>query len=326
MQRNLTWQRNAATICLQGRVQFPTGGKVRARKLNRCDSGTDSIVWMKEDSHRPILELHASSFCLPIERPEKLLRTHIFYCQVIHMKTSTLQLLQENLSFLGVSLALVAVILLAALGSEYLVMKKRHRLKKTRAITFIAMFSAIAAVLHIVDIPLFFAPSFYKLDFSELPVMICAFYMGPVAGVTCEFVKIVLKLLIKGTSTAFVGDLANFLVGCSFVLPAAICYQATLSKKGAVLSLALGTAVMSVFGSMFNAWYLIPKFSELFGMPMDAIISMGTAVNSAITSLPTLVLFAVVPFNIVKGVLVSVLTMLLYKRVEKVFFRRKKSA
>ena len=326
MQRNLTWQRNAATICLQGRVQFPTGGKVRARKLNRCDSGTDSIVWMKEDSRRPILELHASSFCLPIERPEKLLRTHIFYCQVIHMKTSTLQLLQENLSFLGVSLALVAVILLAALGSEYLVMKKRHRLKKTRAITFIAMFSAIAAVLHIVDIPLFFAPSFYKLDFSELPVMICAFYMGPVAGVTCEFVKIVLKLLIKGTSTAFVGDLASFLVGCSFVLPAAICYQATLSKKGAVLSLALGTAVMSVFGSMFNAWYLIPKFSELFGMPMDAIISMGTAVNSAITSLPTLVLFAVVPFNIVKGVLVSVLTMLLYKRVEKVFFRRKKSA
>ena len=326
MQRNLTWQRNAATICLQGRVQFPTGGKVRERKLNRCDSGTDSIVWMKEDSRRPVLELHASSFCLPIKRPEKLLRTHIFYCQVIHMKPSTLQLLQENLSFLGVSLALVAVILLAALGSEYLVMKKRHRLKKTRAITFIAMFSAIAAVLHIVDIPLFFAPSFYKLDFSELPVMICAFYMGPVAGVTCEFVKIVLKLLIKGTSTAFVGDLANFLVGCSFVLPAAICYQATLSKKGAILSLALGTAVMSVFGSMFNAWYLIPKFSELFGMPMDAIISMGTAVNSAITSLPTLVLFAVVPFNILKGVLVSILTMLLYKRVEKVFFRRKKSA
>ena len=138
------------------------------------------------------------------------------------MKPSTLQLLQENLSFLGVSLALVAVILLAALGSEYLVMKKRHRLKKTRAITFIAMFSAIAAVLHIVDIPLFFAPSFYKLDFSELPVLICAFSLGPVAGVVCEFLKVLIHLLLKGTSTAFVGDLANFLVGCSFVLPAAL--------------------------------------------------------------------------------------------------------
>ena len=109
------------------------------------------------------------------------------------------------------------------------------------------------------------------------------------------------------------------------MLPAAICYQATLSKKGAVWSLALGTAVMSIFGSLFNAWYLIPKFSELFGMPLDAIIAMGTAVNASITSLSTLVLFAVVPFNIVKGVLVSILTMLLYKRVEKVFLRRIKS-
>ena len=81
---------------------------------------------------------------------------------------------------------------------------------------------------------------------------------------------------------------------------------------------------MSVFGSLFNAWYLIPKFSELFGLPLDAIISMGTQVNPAITSLPTLVLFAVVPFNVLKGVLVSGFTMLLYKRVERVFFRRTK--
>ena len=306
-------------------MQFPTGGKVRERKLNRCDSGTDSTVWMKEDRGADSGKMNFLVLPAVFSARRCVSGRSFFYSQVIHMKPSTLQLLQENLSFVGVSILLAAVILLAALGSEHLVMRKRHRLKRTRAITFIAMFSAIAAVLHIVDLPLFFAPSFYKLDFSELPVMVCAFYMGPVAGVTCEFLKIVLKLLIKGTSTAFVGDLANFLVGCSFVLPAAICYQATLSKKGAVWSLALGTAVMSVFGSLFNAWYLIPKFSELFGMPLDAIIAMGTAVNASITSLSTLVLFAVVPFNIVKGVLVSILTMLLYKRVEKVFFRRRKS-
>lgn len=241
------------------------------------------------------------------------------------MKTM-LQQIQENLSFVGVSVLLAALIWLLALGSEYLVMQKRHRLKRAREITFIAMFSAVAAVLYCFDLPLFFAPSFYKIDFSELPVMICAFYMGPTAGVMCEFLKIVLKLLLKGTTTAFVGDLANFLVGCSFVLPAAICYQATLSKKGAVASLALGTLVMSVFGSLFNAWYLVPKFSELYGLPIEAIVSMGTKVNASITSLWTLVAFAVVPFNIVKGVIVSLLTMLLYKRVEKIFFRRKKSA
>ena len=233
--------------------------------------------------------------------------------------------ISENVQFVLLCLGVTAAVVLLAWGSEKLVMKKRHRLNTAHTITTIGMLAAISGVLMVIELPLFFAPPFYKLDFSELPVMICAFYMGPVAGVTCEFLKIVLKLLIKGTSTAFVGDLANFLVGCSFVLPAAICYQATLSKKGAVWSLALGTAVMSVFGSLFNAWYLIPKFSELFGMPLDAIIAMGTAVNASITSLSTLVLFAVVPFNIVKGVLVSILTMLLYKRVEKVFFRRRKS-
>ena len=234
--------------------------------------------------------------------------------------------ISENMQFVLLCLGVTATTVLLAWGSEKLVMKRRHRLNTAHTITTVGMMAAISGVLMLIELPLFFAPPFYKLDFSELPVMVCAFYMGPVAGVTCEFLKIVLKLLIKGTSTAFVGDLANFLVGCSFVLPAAICYQATLSKKGAVWSLALGTAVMSVFGSLFNAWYLIPKFSELFGMPLDAIIAMGTAVNASITSLSTLVLFAVVPFNIVKGVLVSILTMLLYKRVEKVFFRRKKSA
>ena len=75
--------------------------------------------------------------------------------------------------------------------------------------------------------------------------------------------------------------------------------------------------IMTVFGSLFNAFFLIPKYVQLFGMPLDVIVGMGTAVNPAITSLNTLVLFAVVPFNIVKGVIVSFMTLLLYKRVER---------
>ena len=185
---------------------------------------------------------------------------------------------ERNLSFVLVCLVVTAALILAADLSERLVMKKRHRLNTTRTITCIAMFSAIAAVLHIFDFALPIAPSFYKLDLSELPVMICTFYLGPVSGVVCEFLKILLKLLIKGTSTAFVGDLANFLVGCSFVAAASICYQATLSKKGAIWSLTLGTLVMTVFGSLFNAWYLIPQFVKLFHMPLESIIAAGTAI------------------------------------------------
>ena len=131
------------------------------------------------------------------------------------------------------------------------------------------------------------------MDLSELPVLMSAFYLGPVAGVITELLKVLLKLLLKGTSTAFVGDFANFVVGCTFVHPAAVIY---------------------------HHLYLIPKFAELFHLPIDQIVAMGTAVNKGITSVPTLVLFAVVPFNLIKGIVDSALTYLLYKRVEFLLF------
>ena len=232
-------------------------------------------------------------------------------------------MLKENLSFIGVCALVFAALLGLAYLFERTVCHDLQRRSRSRNISYVAMFSALGGVLMLLEIPLFFAPSFYKLDFSELPVLICAFYLGPVSGVVCEFLKVLIHLLLKGTSTAFVGDLANFLVGCSFVLPASILYQKLLSKKGAVASLALGTGVMTVFGSLFNAWFLIPRFAVMYGLPLDAIIAMGTQVNGAITDLSTLVLLAVVPFNLLKGVLVSVLTFFLYKRVERLFFRKK---
>ena len=133
----------------------------------------------------------------------------------------------------------------------------------------------------------------------------------------CEGVKILLKLLLKGTSTAFVGDFANFAVGCSFVLPAIILYHLRKTRKGAVLALAAGTAILTVFGSAFNAIYLLPKFSELYGLPLDTIISMGSAVNANVSNVTTFVLFCVAPLNLLKGISVSLLTLLLYKRVER---------
>ena len=179
------------------------------------------------------------------------------------------------------------------------------------------MFGAIAAMLMFLEFPLFFAPFFYEIDFSEIPVLICTFYLGPGAGVICEFVKIVLKLLIKGTSTAFVGDFANFVVACSLVLPASIIYHCKKSKKSAIIGMAVGTLTMTVFGSLFNAVYLLPKFARLYGMPLEAIIAIGTEINPNIISVSTLVLFAVVPFNLLKGIVVSFITLLLYKRVER---------
>ena len=233
-----------------------------------------------------------------------------------------LENIKDNVSFILVSLLIVAgIIIVAALAQKYLC-KAIPRRRGARYVAFVAMFGAIAAVLMLFEIPLFFAPSFYELDLSEIPVLMCSFYLGPVSGVVCELLKIVIKLLLKGTSTMFVGDFANFVVGCTFVLPASIIYHVKKSKKSAIIGMGSGTAVMTVFGSLFNAVYLLPKFASIFGMPLDAIISMGTQVNSAINSVSTLILFAVVPINLLKGIVVSVATFFLYKRLEPIFFRK----
>ena len=227
---------------------------------------------------------------------------------------------KENLSFVAVCIVIIAALAILARLSERFLLQKRQ-VSPAKRVSVVAVCAAIAAILHILDFPLLFlAPEFYKLDFSELPVMLCGFYLGPSAAVACEAVKIVLKLLLKGTSTAFVGDFANFAVGCSMVLPAAIIYHLHKSRKGAILGLAAGTVILTIFGSAFNAIYLLPKFSQLYGLPLDSIIAMGSKINGSIHSLSTFVLMAVAPLNLIKGASVSVLTMLLYKRVARPLF------
>ena len=231
-----------------------------------------------------------------------------------------LEQMKENLSFVAMCIAIIAVLGgLARLSEKW--MPELHKVRPARRVSIVGICSALAAVLHILDVPLvFLAPEFYKLDFSELPVMLCGFYLGPSAAVACEGVKILLKLLLKGTSTAFVGDFANFAVGCSLVLPAVIIYHIHKSRKSALLGLIVGTVALTVFGSAFNAIYLLPKFAQLYGLPLETIIAMGNKVNGNIHNVASFVLLAVAPLNLIKGASVSVLTMLLYKRVARPLF------
>lgn len=232
--------------------------------------------------------------------------------------------IMENTRFVLEFLGLVVAMVLIAYFTERFERKRsgnRERILTTRKIALIGVFSAIAAVLHMLDFPIPFAPSFYKMDFSEIPALIGAFAFGPVAAVMIEFCKIVLKLLFKGTSTAFVGDLANFIIGCSFLLPASILYFFRKTKKNAIIGCVAGTLVMTVFGSAFNAIYLIPKFAQLYGLPLESIIEMGHAINPAINSVSTLALFAVVPMNLLKGAAVSVVTVLVYKKLSPILHK-----
>ena len=228
--------------------------------------------------------------------------------------------LESNLLVVCVCIVIIAAIALLARLAERILLEKRQ-ISTARRVSIVGICSAIAVVLHILDFPLLFlAPEFYKLDFSEVPVLLCGFYLGPSATVACEGVKILLKLLVKGTSTAFVGDFANFVVGCSFVLPATIWYHAHKSRHSALIGMVLGTLSMAVLGSAFNAIYLLPKFSQLFGLPLDTIIAMGAKIHAGITNVTTFVMLCVAPLNLLKGTVVSILTMLLYKRVAKPLF------
>ncbi len=226
----------------------------------------------------------------------------------------------DNLSFLVICVLVIAALALLAKYTERFFPEKRQ-VTTARRVSIVGTCAAIATVLHVLDFPLLFlAPEFYKLDFSELPVLLCGFYLGPTATVACEGVKILLKLVVKGTSTAFVGDFANFVVGCALVLPATMWYHFHKSRHSAVIGLILGTVSMTILGSAFNAVYLLPKFAQLYGIPLDAIIGMGTAIHPSIHNVATFALLCVAPLNLIKGAAVSVLTLLLYKKVARPLF------
>lgn len=227
----------------------------------------------------------------------------------------------ENGSFVVV--CLIAVVAMVAVAYFFEKWAKRRsgdtdRVLPTRKVVMIGMFAAISGILYCFDFALPIAPSFYKLDFSELPALIAGFAFGPVAGVLVEFIKEIVKLLLKSTSTAFVGDLANFLIGCMLVLPASIIYQFHKTKRRALIGCIAGTVCMTVFGTWFNAVYLLPTFATLYGMPLDSILAMGSAINAGVRDIYSFVILMVAPINIIKGVGISVITMLIYKKLSPI--------
>ena len=266
-------------------------------------------LWEKRVSQTPDMKLRRKVWLF--------IMSELLENVVSNLRTGVMNALDGMLAFLSFA-GVIAVIFAAAYIIERLAQKKRgvcEPIFNTRKVVLIGMFSAISAVLMLFEIPLFFAPGFYKLDFSELPVLIGTFAFGPVAGVMMEFVKILLKLIIKGTSTAGVGELANFAVGCSFIVPASAVYAFKKNKKSAIAACVAGTLIMTVFGTAFNAIYLLPAFSKLYGMPLESILAMGTKINPLVREgdIISFVMACVAPLNLLKGLIVSTITLFVYK-------------
>lgn len=184
----------------------------------------------------------------------------------------------------------------------YLKMKKEKNLNR---MIKISLLSAIAFVLMYVDIPLIPAFPWLKMDLSDVPALMGAFAFGPLTGVLIELLKNVLIILFKGTSTGLVGELGNFLVGGSLILPAAIIYHRNKSKKAAIVGMITGFISIEIVGILVNAYLLLPAF----GMHMSA------------SELMNYIVFGLLPFNGLKSILVSVVTFLLYKRLSVALFK-----
>lgn len=198
-------------------------------------------------------------------------------------------------------------------------MTETKRKNGVRSIVQVGMLAAIAIILMQFEVPLPFAPPFYKIDFSEMPVLIGCFAMGPAAGAGIELIKVLLNMAVSGTTTGGVGDFANFLIGCAMCVPAGVIYQKTRTRKSAMLGMTVGTVFMTVVGCILNLYVLLPVYAKAFEIPLNSLIEMGSAVNPSITNLTTFVIFAVAPFNLLKGILVSVLVFFLYKKISPVF-------
>jgi riboflavin transporter FmnP len=188
-------------------------------------------------------------------------------------------------------------------------MKNRKNIRK---LSVIGVFGALAFVLMLLSIKIV-GP--YKLDFSEVPVMIGAFAYGPVVGTTIEAIKIFLDILLGGESdTAYVGEFANLLIGLSFVIPSSIIYVRHKTRKQAIIGLAVGTLSMIIVGVLLNIYVLLPLYAELyFGYSLtDLLAAYG------FDNLFTFILVATIPFNLLKGTANSILVLLIYKRISSV--------
>jgi len=202
-------------------------------------------------------------------------------------------------------------------------MKSEMSLKRSNAkvIAKVGVLAAVATVLMLLEFPLWFAPNFYELDFSEVPVLLGTFALGPAAGATIELVKILLNFVVNGTETGGIGEFANFLIGCSFVVPAGIIYKRHKTFKTAILGLIVGTLSLAIAGAFLNYYLLLPVYAKIYGAPIQAFVDMANAINPAVTDLKTFIMFAVVPFNLFKGVVVSSMVMLVYKKLSPILHK-----
>ena len=184
-------------------------------------------------------------------------------------------------------------------------------------LTRCGLLAAMAVILYYIEIPVV---AFYKLDLSTMPAILAGFAMGPVQGAAVVLLKNLVHLL--GTSTAGVGEAADVLMSCAFVIPASLLYRRNKTRRGALRAMLVGAAAMTAAGVLVNYFILIPAYQVLMNLPLEVIIGMGQKVLNFVDTTLKLVIFITAPFNLLKAAVLSGTTYLLYKRVSPLLHQR----
>lgn len=275
-------------------MKFLTGSKVcerghtynsKAPLPNRCDSGTDGKVRMKEDvtGHRPAALLR--------HFPRTVFCVSGFFMPKTNCRRSFANFLKGLIC-------------------------KMETTKKlnVRKLALTAVLGAVATVLMFISFSVPIMPSFIKLDLSELPALIASFAFGPVSGMAVCFIKNLVNLPF--TTTSGVGELCNFLLGAAFVLPAGLLYQMVKGRRGALVGSFIGAAAMALLSLPINYFVTYPFYAVF--MPMEAILGMYKAINPAVENLFQALLWFNVPFTFVKGLLSVAITFAVYKKISPI--------
>ena len=192
--------------------------------------------------------------------------------------------------------------------------KKSNR-TSAKKIVLVGVFGAISTVLMLLSFNVPFIPTFVKLDFSDLPVLLGGYLLGPLHGSLIALIKVLLNFFYNGSMTFGIGETVNLIGSLSFMLPAVLYYQRRRNFKSAVISLVIGTISATVVLLTANYFVMFPLYATAMNFPMEKIVAAAHALNPLVTDLGSLMAFALLPFNIVKFGLNSVLAMLIYKRL-----------
>ena len=193
----------------------------------------------------------------------------------------------------------------------------------TKKITVSGVLGAMGFVLMLLEFPLpFIIPSFIKLDFSEIPALIGSFAYGPLYGILVCLIKNLLHLFV--TTSNGVGEISNFILGAVFVGVAGVFYRKMRSRKGALLGSLSGAALMAAISVATNYFIVYPAFVVIYGMPMEAIIGMYSALLPAADNLIIALVIFNFPFNLVKGILETAVCFAIYKRISPLLKTAKK--